>query len=179
MESPTLGHLRALQTFSNPLVSRDWKFWNFCNFVHFLWKFLIDQKNNKCLFFFFFYFYIRLSSYSVCTDCCVSLFVQWDWLKRHMTLPQHESVFVAQDHNEGLAVTLNLCLTNGTVVSKIWGLPCNRVHWQREGEWFPWAAFSVLHLRLVCRVSYNSLGHIKVSRNSRARAEKFIISVVS
>lgn len=51
-----------------------------------------------------------------------------------MTVPQHESVFVAQDHNEGLAVTLNLCLTNGTVVSKIWGLPCNRVQWQREGE---------------------------------------------
>lgn len=37
--------------------------------------------------------------------------VQWDGLRRHMTVPQHESVFffppffffVVQDHNEGLS----------------------------------------------------------------------------
>lgn len=34
---------------------------------------------------------------------------------------QQESVFVVQgDHHGRLAVRLNLCLTNGAVVSKIW-----------------------------------------------------------
>lgn len=67
---------------------------------------------------------------------------------------------VRGDHHERLAVTPNLCLTNGTVVSKIWALPCNRIHWRCEGEWSPWAATLFATCGFVYRLSYNTFDRI-------------------
>lgn len=70
--------------------------------------------------------------------------------------------FVAQgDHHERLAVTLNLCLTNGAVVSKIWACPV--IDWWCEGEWSPWAATLLSTCGFVYRLSYNTFDRITKS----------------